>query len=689
MDRVDFHREVFRALGRAGRAADDVPLEVRPHVERAAKEMRDNFFLPAFERRKELGFESSLDENAYVPYYYDVERVMSDPDGFEAAVRRSVTRKIDASAFDDATKQQLRDTLEVRLPQWRHAIGETSYTRMADDFPDYIQANRANRERTLGKLVVGEGEEATIFRPDFEDIEPYLKTNVSDVVHRYLRTQIVDMELKGEFGSLDLAKEIKRIELDGLAAITKARAEGNEVLARKLAARRNQDVQDIKNLVEIVRGTYKLPGDPYSMQGLWARGANELRKWTFMRVGGGFGIASLSDVSSIAMEHGVKRTMGGFVAEFADGMAAIARAHSDKDFSALHLAFDDVLRRRSLDIFDVGDVGQDGLSKFEKATQRATTVYASITGLRPWTNLAKRVAARLVVDRMATAADEIARGVASSETVARFAAFGLEQADARKLVDLIAQHGGREEGLTWLGVQSWRPEDMWLARKIRDGLVRDVERQVVTPGKADVPTLIHTWYGATLLQFRRFGISHTNRVLIPALQSMKNGDLAVLHGMGLSIGMGATTYILREIVNKREVPTDIGEIIQQAAVRTDLYGALGEMDGLSSALTGGVISARGFIGPDTYYGGRFANDLAGTVLGPGIDTLGESSRAFRAAFPFSESSERDIRALRRVMPLQNLFYIDWLNDAVENGLANMHTTARAARRAERDLEAVQ
>jgi len=85
------------------------------------------------------------------------------------------------------------------------------------------------------------------------------------------------------------------------------------------------------------------------------------------------------------------------------------------------------------------------------------------------------------------------------------------------------------------------------------------------------------------------------------------------------------------------------------------------------------VTARGWLAPETFYGNRYmVSDVGSAILGPGLNSVEELGRAFVAASsvtPFVTSTDRDVRAVRRVWPGQNFFYTDFLADVVEEGLS--------------------
>jgi hypothetical protein len=102
------------------------------------------------------------------------------------------------------------------------------------------------------------------------------------------------------------------------------------------------------------------------------------------------------------------------------------------------------------------------------------------------------------------------------------------------------------------------------------------------------------------------------------------------------------------------------------------------MDGFVSATTGGQIGFREFLGPDTHYAyhgqGGYFDGVAQALLGPTYGSTVEGARALGGlkhmifGDGIGSATAAQIRAWRRLAPYQNLFYIDFLFDAMENGL---------------------
>ena len=120
--------------------------------------------------------------------------------------------------------------------------------------------------------------------------------------------------------------------------------------------------------------------------------------------------------------------------------------------------------------------------------------------------------------------------------------------------------------------------------------------------------------------------------------------MSILNAMAVGVAMGGVVYMLKEMTGKREIPTDIGRIIQEGVVRSDIWGSIGEMDGFSSAITMGQLGMRDLLGPDThhaYHGssGYMAN-LAAQLLGPSFSSSRNPSASRQTSSPRLDTNHR-------------------------------------------------
>lgn len=88
-----------------------------------------------------------------------------------------------------------------------------------------------------------------------------------------------------------------------------------------------------------------------------------------------------------------------------------------------------------------------------------------------------------------------------------------------------------------------------------------------------------------------------------------------------------------------------------------MLGVLMEVNNTAEKLTGNRVGIRGLAGvaePASRYASRSALD---SMIGPSFGLLGDTLKVFSAATGEYEWVESDTRAVQRLMPGQNLFYL--------------------------------
>lgn len=664
LSRADFYAAVTQALRRGGRA-QGVPADAVPHVEAAARRVREEVWAPVYKELEHLGKQGGVDPLSYVFRVYNVRKIRADTAAFERDM------------VQDLLEQGIpADEAEELVGKWTEGILATPYGRAPPNMAEVQIAPLRGAGRVGRQRVVEVREDVLV---------PWLRNDIREVLNAYLRTRLTDLELTKKFGSVGMRRQIDAVRHEYERLIAQApdvapprvrgqpRTWGKGELAQQMEA----DIRDLEGVRDIMRGVYQLPADPTSVKGYLQRGAAVTRFLNFARIGGGFGIVALGDVGGMSIVNGARRTMGEFVNQMRGAIHPTLLKMAEADLEALHIDYNDVMNMRVASLWDVGEWG--GIYTIgEDVMRRASGQMAFLSLLSPWTNVAKHIAARSTIRRLIDVSRAARDGRATPDQLASMRRAHLTDQDLVDVLDLYETHGGDEGGVLYLGLEGWRgPRGMELRRKVRNAILVDGDRAVVTPGPAEVPLIMHKDVGKVLFQFRRFGVSYTQKLFVPGMQGMRAGDLSILNALGVGIAMGAMVYMAKQVATKRRMPTDVGRIIQEGVVRADIWGALGEMDMGVAALTGGY-SIRGLLGPDTFYGmqnregyfGRLASWGLGPTYSTAVEGLGSMAGIANVVSRgnWSGLSMRQVQAMRRIWPYQNLFYLDWLFDAFENGV---------------------
>jgi hypothetical protein len=130
---------------------------------------------------------------------------------------------------------------------------------------------------------------------------------------------------------------------------------------------------------------------------------------------------------------------------------------------------------------------------------------------------------------------------------------------------------------------------------------------------------------------------------------MQRRDAEVVQGMIGLIGMGAQTYVAKEMIAGRDPKTDIDTLLVEGINRSGVTGLFGDyVMGLSNAFLGTQGTSR--------YAGR---SIEGLFLGPSADIVKELAQT-GVNLSDGEITDADARKLKRMLPFSNLFYIRML-----------------------------
>lgn len=536
-----------------------------------------------------------------------------------------------------------------------------------------------------------------------ELIEDFLERDVETIARYYTRTMAPDVEITRMFGSLDMKDAFAKIgdEADALAtsaalkvldeagasqavkdAVTAARSNisvalqnlaGNPDAAAELAKHRRaiekatksileakeRAIRDLSAIADRLRGTYGLPADPTAVL---PRVASVMRGLNYLRLMGGMTVSAIPDIARVIMVHGL-------TAAFQDGIVPLIRHLSGvrlagREVKLAGTALDMVLDTRAMAMADVlDDYGR--YSKFERLLHAAQSNFGLVSLMAPWNAAMKQWVGMISMTNIIRAAQRVADGTADAKTIAKLAASSIDEFHARIIAEQFARHGKIERGVYLPNTTAWEVVDPNVANALdalRGAIVRDADRIIVTPGQ-DKPLWMSTQLGRLVGQFKSFAFATNQRVILAGLQQR---DAGVIAGIMLSVGLGAVVEALKNIGNEKTQPRNTAQWVAAAIDRAGVTGILYDVNHFAEMATRGAVGISALTGKRV---SRFASrNIADAVMGPTAGLVKDMFDATGAAFD-RQVSESDIRALRRVLPYQNLFYLSWLFRELERNAA--------------------
>ncbi|MGD9842986.1 MAG: hypothetical protein AB7U99_08795, partial [Steroidobacteraceae bacterium] len=273
--------------------------------------------------------------------------------------------------------------------------------------------------------------------------------------------------------------------------------------------------------------------------------------------------------------------------------------------------------------------------------------------MAPWNASMKQFAGVVIQSKMLRAINK----VPSAKEAEHLAFLGIDARMAKRIGAEFAKHGKEDGGVHWANTDAWT--DKGAVTAYRSALSKEVNIVIVTPGQ-DRPLFMSKPLGQTLMQFKSFGISANQRILMSGLQQR---DLSALSGVALSVSLGMLAYKLK--TPEEKLAKEPAQWVAEGIDRSGVTGSLFDVNNLMEKATQGKIGVARLTGKEM---SRYASrDVAGALMGPSYSTAQNTASVIGHALQ-GKWSQSDTHALRRMLPFQNLFYIRYLLDEAEKGV---------------------
>lgn len=626
-------RSYNEAVGKAIRNGSD-----NVHIQKAA----DDINAKVYEPLKASAIEAKIlpedvevtTAKGYLNRLWNKEKMAANLDGFVGTTSKWMMGKQPDLDINDARSiareiaGRIMSTPDGRLPY------------------DYkIAENSSKGGKATG--LKGQFKSRSFTIPD-ELVEDFLENDVEVLMGRYVKSVAPDIELVKEFGDVNLTNEIKDIEQAWQVKIEAASKAGNEKEARKLAKKKDADIRDIAAMRDRMRGTF----GAVDWDNPWVRAGRVARDLNYMRLLGGVVASSFPDVARVFAAEGIAKT-------FSEGLVPMIKnikgfKASAREAKLYGIGTDALLGGRAELIADVADFAQGGTA-FERGVRAAATKFSSINLMNQWTGGIKQLHAVVQQSRLIS---ELKAGTVDP----RLEQLGISKADALNIAGEMKKHSTKVDGVWIANSRKW--ENQELATMWGAALRKESDRVIIVPGQ-ERPLFMSTELGKTIFQFKTFMFSATQRVLISNLQLQ---DKHYMQGMLGMVGIGMLSYALKNWDAGRELSDDPAVWVTEGIDRSGMLGMLMEANNTIEKITTQHYGLRPLLGinsPSARYASRTALDSA---LGPTFGLAGEVVRVAGAATGEREWSDSDTRALRRLLPGQNLSLIRQALDEIEKGL---------------------
>jgi hypothetical protein len=226
---------------------------------------------------------------------------------------------------------------------------------------------------------------------------------------------------------------------------------------------------------------------------------------------------------------------------------------------------------------------------------------------------------------------------------------------ARQFVDEPPAEAPEPGGLRWANTEAWT--DREAVDAFRAAIVKETDATVITPGQ-EKPLWMSTEWGSVVGQFRSFTMSAMSRVTAAGLQRR---DAATLQGLIMMTSLGMLSYYLK--VRDEDIAWDNPAVwVKEGVDRSGALGWIFEANNIIEKTTGYGVGDLTGTGGSSRFAGR---GTLSAILGPSVG-IPEDLAAFFTRLGHGELSGSDVHRIRKMLPLQNVFWLRYLIDQAEN-----------------------
>ena len=598
--------------------------------------------------------------NDYINIIYDKKNIEKNPEKFKEIIRGHFQRA--GILINESKLNQLVKDLSTHFPfvRFEKTIGDLT-ERYAFNRPRYARAIRA-RELNLDRQAQLELLDGGFILGDIFALQ---KAYARQIIPDILLTQkygdpnglgvkfIEDGEMSGFMPGLMTVANEYNLKLVGLKRGSKERA--------ALIKERDQTLTDLEAAIELIRGTYGLPSNPHSWSSVAMRTAKHYNALTMLT---GFA-AAIPDIARITMTSGIKRgfkTQFEMFSDFLDGGTLYKMGK--KEAQSFGEAVDMITGQRAMLFADVGDMfGMT--SRLESGMGKLSAInFMYVNLMSRWTEMAKSMASVTIGSRIIEDSIKWSKGGnLSNKWKTALSSSGIDQDMARRIANMFEKHGDKTKHNFMANTAKW--EDTAAADAFGAALNKDINITIVTPGLGDTPLWMSTELGSTFAQFKKFAMSATQRML---MRGMQERDLDFMFGSILLMGSG---MLIDKIYHEFRFGRDYSKLslttkLLNAFDRSGLAGIYTDINKAVETLTDNRIGIGPALGENRLFGSSM-RWKAGTIGGP---TGGQIYNIFDILMDVggNKYNHHTAKNVRRLIPFQNVWYLDWLFDDIQKGL---------------------
>jgi hypothetical protein len=513
---------------------------------------------------------------------------------------------------------------------------------------------------------------------DFDDSyilkQGYMEDDIGIIMKQYFNSIVPDIEIAKVFGDVSMMglrgpgyrpgiAEV-RLEWDNYIN-TKAPKATRPKLREKLIAQRDSELRDLEAMRDLLRGTYGLPADPSAAIPSGIRTLKNLNNMIFLS---GF-LSAAPDMARLIMQNGLQKGFKQTMELFTNQMNRQVLKLSKREAELVGEALDLVIASRASVLGNVDDL-VFGMNAIERTTSSLNSVYFTFVNMmNVWNTGVKSMSSFIGGTKILELSEKFVKGTISKKDMAKLAAGGIDRTMARRIVEQYEKFGlgakAKEDG----GFKYSRiaRSDLWddraAAEAFGNALRKDIRITIVTPDKGDVPLWMNDATLSLLAQFKKFGMAATQAILMRGLQER---DQNFFTGVLFLVGMGAMVDMIRTSAFDRDYSKKkLGDKIASAIDRSAVIGIFSDVNRMIEVMSNNDMGIAPMLGAGKPYDSTFRQKMG--LAGP-TGSLLANLHEIMVDTGSGKYDYTTARAIRRSLPLQNIWYLDSIFDRFEKSI---------------------
>ena len=491
--------------------------------------------------------------------------------------------------------------------------------------------------------------------------DSWIERDIVKVMSNYMRTFAPDVLLAERFGDIEMKAQLRTVEEDYEKLIDAAR--GNEKEITRLGKERGAAIKDIAMMRDRLRGLFQIPKDDAERS--IGRIAAAMRNFSTITSMGLAAAASIPDTAGVVFRWGMNSVFNDAWAPFLASLMTADRKFAKeviRQMQVMKIVHETQSAMRHHELNGITEPYANG-SPVERTLQYGADKMQLLNLMAPQTDILKAIAGTVASTGIYRAAKRAAAGKATKTDLLQLGQANIRPDLYEHIVEQYEKSGNEIDGHMLPNTEAWtHPE----ARAAFEAAVqRDVNLSVVTPG-IDKPAFLSQPVFAVLTQFKSFTAAATTRILVANLQ---RSDAHTLQGLIASLGFGAMAYYVHAVATGQPLSSNPSDWAKEAVSRGNLLGWLDEANTLTSKMTRGRVDMYRAIGatkPLSRDAGRTAVE---NLLGPSFGKMANLTRV-TGAMATGDVNAGDLNAVRRLVPYQNLWFLNRALTEVEKNVGN-------------------